>query len=110
MNPFTPKEEDSFEWFFETGELGLESPGKKSLSRFMMRLKLEKGASLTVSLMYDSSGTWQEYRTVNPTVRMATVNIPIVPRRCDHVRIRVSGKGTFSLFGISKMYKYGSRR
>lgn len=110
MNPFVPKEESPFGWFFETGELGLESPDKKSLSRFMMRLKLEKGASLTVSLMYDSSGTWQEYRTVNPTVRMATVNIPIVPRRCDHVRIKVSGKGAFSLFGISKMYKYGSRR
>ena len=76
----------------------------------MMRLKFEKGASLTVSLMYDSSGTWQTYRTVSAAEKMMTVNIPIVPRRCDHLKIKVSGKGGFYLFGLSKMYKSGSRR
>lgn len=109
-NPFIPKEEGPFEWFFETGELGMESPNKKSISRFMMRLKLESGAGMTVSLMYDSSGKWQEYRVITPKDRISTVNIPIIPRRCDHLRIKVSGKGGFTLYSISKMYKYGSRR
>lgn len=109
-NPFIPTEERSFNWFFESGKLGLEDPNKKSISRIMMRLKFEKGASLTVSLMYDSSGTWQTYRTVSAAEKMMTVNIPIVPRRCDHLKIKVSGKGGFYLFGLSKTYKSGSRR
>lgn len=109
-NPFVPEYEKTMKWFFETGDLGLDSPGKKSISRFMMRIKLESGAGLTVSVMYDSSGVWQEYRRVNPSQRVSTVNIPIVPKRCDHLKIRICGEGGFTLYSISKMYKSGSRR
>ena len=110
QNPFIPTAEGDFEWFFETGEIGLDSAGKKSISRYMMRLKLDAGAFLKISLMYDSSGIWQEYRTITQKDRITTVNIPIVPRRCDHLKIRVSGKGGLTLYSISKMYKQGSRR
>lgn len=110
QNPFIPTAEGDFEWFFETGEIGLDSAGKKSISRYMMRLRLDAGAFLKISLMYDSSGIWQEYRTITQKDRITTVNIPIVPRRCDHLKIRVSGKGGLTLYSISKMYKQGSRR
>lgn len=110
QNPFIPTAEGNFEWFFETGEIGLDSAGKKSISRYMMRLKLDAGAFLKISLMYDSSGIWQEYRTITQKDRITTVNIPIVPRRCDHLKIKVSGKGGLTLYSISKMYKQGSRR
>ncbi len=110
QNPFIPTAEGDFEWFFETGEIGLDSAGKKSISRYMMRLRLDAGAFLKISLMYDSSGIWQEYRTITQKDRITTVNIPIVPRRCDHLKIRVSGQGGLTLYSISKMYKQGSRR
>lgn len=37
-----------------------------------------------------------------------TVTVPIRPRRCDHMRIRLEGKGMFRLFSVAKIISFGS--
>ena len=37
-----------------------------------------------------------------------TFLIPIIPRRCDHMRIRLEGSGEFRLYSIARIIERGS--
>lgn len=94
-------------WMAETGILYYQQPDKKYVSRFNVRLQMEEGAEMKIYIQYDSMGEWE----LKGTVKLKgtnTVNVPIRPRRCDHMRIRLVGKGMFRLFSIAKIISYGS--
>ena len=94
-------------WACETGMLAYQQPDRKYVSRFNFRLSMEEGAQLDVYLMYDSSGEWVR----QGRIRMKgtrTVTLPIRPRRCDHLRIRLVGKGEVRLYSIAKILTVGS--
>ena len=94
-------------WACETGMLAYQQPDRKYVSRFNFRLSMEEGAQLDVYLMYDSSGEWVR----QGRIRMKgtrTVTLPIRPRRCDHLRIRLVGKGEVRLYSIAKILTMGS--
>ena len=94
-------------WAAETGLLYYQLPDRKYVSRFNLRLSLEEGAELTVDVMYDSSGEWIR----QGSIRMKgtrTVTLPIRPRRCDHLRIRLRGRGEVRLYSLAKILTIGS--
>ena len=94
-------------WEAETGLLTYQHPDRKYVSRFNLRLNMEEGAELSVWLMYDSDGTWVR----QGRIRMKgtrTVTLPIRPRRCDHLRMKLVGKGEVRLYSIAKILTYGS--
>ena len=94
-------------WEAETGLLGYQYPEQKYLSRFSLRLWMEEGAQLDVYLQYDSSGEWlHQGRIAMRGTR--TVTLPIRPRRCDHLRIRLKGKGEMRLYSIARILSRGS--
>ena len=37
-----------------------------------------------------------------------TFLLPVKPRRCDHLRFRISGTGAFKLFSIGRVLEAGS--
>lgn len=102
----TAKEGD-IDWYVETGNIGMESPDQKTVSRFIVRLKADPGTQITVSMQYDSSGLWENKRTVTSHT-LTSFNIPLIPRRCDHMRIRIEGTGECKIFSISKETEQGS--
>ena len=91
----------------ETGILYYQQPDKKYVSRFNVRLQMEEGAEMKIYIQYDSMGEW-ELKGTAKLKGTNTVNVPIRPRRCDHMRIRLVGKGMFRLFSIAKIISYGS--
>ncbi|MCR5577225.1 MAG: hypothetical protein K6F56_09475 [Oscillospiraceae bacterium] len=94
-------------WEAETGMLSWQHPDRKYVSRFNLRLYMEEGAELSAWLMYDSDGTWVRQGRIR-TRGTRTVTLPIRPRRCDHLRMKLVGKGEVRLYSIAKILTYGS--
>ena len=94
-------------WRAETGILYYQYPDKKYISRFNIRAQMEDGAEMDVYIQYDSSGVWERKGRIK-LKGTNTVTVPIRPRRCDHMRIRLEGKGMFRLFSVAKIISFGS--
>lgn len=99
--------EGDISWYVETGNIGMESPDQKTLSRFLIRLRADIGTTITVSMQYDSLGVWENKRTITSHT-LTSFNIPVIPRRCDHMRMRIEGTGACKIFSISKETEQGS--
>ena len=94
-------------WMFETGILGGSLPEKKYLVKLNIRLVLEYGSSLQILAQYDSVGPWENLGFITGT-DLRSFTIPVKPRRCDHLRLRVEGEGKGIVFSITKTYTQGS--
>lgn len=99
--------EEELSWAFETGLLGYELPDKKYLSRYDLRLRMVDGGRCALWMEYDSSGEWVESGTVT-FHGTGTATVPVRPRRCDHLRLRVTGTGEMKLFSIARNLEVGS--
>lgn len=100
--------EDDVSWSAESGIMGYEYPYSQYLSRFNIRARLGEGARMTMSLEYDSEDGWVEMGTYSGTAAVRTVNIPVIPRRCDHLRLKLSGVGDVKIYSISRILEGGS--
>ena len=94
-------------WMFETGILGGSLPEKKYLVKLNIRLVLEIGSRIHITAQYDSVGPWVDLGYITGT-DLRCVTIPVKPRRCDHLRLRVEGMGQGMVFSITKTYSHGS--
>ena len=101
------KAEPYVPWEAETGMLYYQYPDRKYVSRFNLRLSLEEGAQMDVYLMYDSSGEWVRQGRIKMK-GTRTVTLPIRPRRCDHLRMKLVGKGEVRLYSIARILTIGS--
>lgn len=100
--------EGEVSWRAESGIMGYEYPYSQYLSRFNIRARLGEGAKMTMSLEYDSEDGWVEMGTYSGTAAVRTVNIPVIPRRCDHLRLKLSGVGDVKIYSISRILEGGS--
>jgi len=99
--------EGSVPWFAESGIMYYEYPDKKYISRYNLRLKMEKNSRLKIFIEYDSDGTWLPSGEIYFS-GTGTVTVPIRPRRCDHMRLRLEGRGMFRLFSMARVLEVGS--
>lgn len=83
------------------------APEKKGVGKFQLRLELGTGASASVSIRYDSVGDWQHVSTMTATQKRSFY-LPVVPRRCDHYRLKITGTGEFRLYSLTREYYIGS--
>ena len=99
--------EDNVSWMAETGIIGVDMPDKKYISRIDVRLTLEVGARVFFYIQYDSGGSWEHLFTMTGT-NLRTFAIPIKPKRCDHLRLRIEGVGESRIYSICKTVETGS--
>ena len=100
--------EEDVPFMFETGDIGLSTPDKKYISRIDLRVSLDFGARMRFWIQYDSDGNWIESGTLHGTNMIPQpISLPILPRRCDHFKIRVNGIGKFNLYAITKILEQG---
>ena len=104
-NTGTPEEKVS--WMAETGDLGLELPEQKYISRLTLRLMLEPGATLEVYAQYDREEVWVKLGQVYGT-DLRSFSLPVRPRRCDQLRLKLQGTGMCKLYSITKTLEKGS--
>lgn len=93
----------------ETGIIGLNMPDNKYVSKLQLRLSLDAGTSIDIYVQYDSSGTWVHKQNITASA-LKSFTLPIIPNRCDHMKIRVCGLGTgsFKVYSIAKVVEGGS--
>lgn len=94
-------------WMIETGIIGLNTPDQKRIARIVLRLKLEIGATAKISVQYDSDGRWHDKMQLRGN-GLRTMVAPIVPIRCDHMKIRMSGIGGMELYSMAYNLEQGS--
>ena len=99
--------EENFEWCAESGLWGLSLPENKYYSNITIRAVGEKGAKLQVYFEVDSNKVWvkQIDKTVDKT---GSFTLPFITPRCDHLRIRIKGKGDIKIYSISRKIESGS--
>lgn len=85
----------------ETGDFVSGSPDCKRLLRVQLRLEAEAGASITAAVQYDSDGQWHTLAAVTAGAKRS-VNLPVLPRRCDHFRLRLTGTGAWRLLSLTR--------
>ena len=100
-------EGDPIHWVAITGIIGTDSPDKKYISRMDVRMSLQVGTRVIFSAEYDSSGVWEHLFTMAGT-NLRSFAVPIRPRRCDHLRLRIEGQGEAKIYSICKTIEQGS--
>ena len=100
-------EEATLPWSWETGLLYFQYPDKKWLSRYDVRLNMSEQATAKLYIMYDSSGTWVDSGTIKRN-GTGTVVVPVRPRRCDHLRVKLEGTGDVKIFSVARILEVGS--
>lgn len=99
--------EDEVEWMVETGELGITSPDMKYISRIIFRMKMDIGAEMNIYAQYDLSDEWEEVAHIRGT-DLRSFSIPIRPRRCDFMRLKIEAKGMGKIYSMTKTIEQGS--
>ena len=77
------------------------------MSRFDMRLKMDEGAEADLWIEYDSSGNWEHKGKVQGN-RLGIFVLPVIPKRCDHLRAKLTGTGGFRILSLSRVLEVGS--
>lgn len=100
--------EEQVEWLAETGLQGWEQVNQKQVTRYNIRAKLPAGSRLKCSLQYDSAGRWWEkLDKINYTPSTRTLLMPVYPKRCDNIRMRLEGEGEIKVYSISRLMTNG---
>ena len=105
----TPEDiyENDIMYMAETGDIGMDYPDYKYVSKIILRLQIERGSYLRMEIMYDSDGIWERILDINGTGKRS-VSIPVNVRRCDQARLRISGRGNMQIYSITKNIEQGS--
>lgn len=100
--------EGQVNWLAETGLQGWEQVNQKYVTRYNIRAKLPAGTMLKCSLQYDSEGRWWEkLHRENYSGSTRTLLMPVYPKRCDHIRMRIEGRGEIKIFSIARLMTNG---
>ena len=101
------QDDDPVEWSVETGEIGLTSPDMKYLSRMNIRMMLNAGSDVTFYVRYETSADWEEVCSFTGT-HLRSFSVPIRPKRCDYMKLKIVGHGEGKIFSITKTIEQGS--
>ena len=99
--------EKDLSWMVETGEIGISSPDMKYISRLTVRMLLDIGSEVRIYGKYDFSDAW-EHLFVTTGTSLRSFSVPIRPKRCDHMRLRIVGEGMGKIYSITKTIEQGS--
>jgi hypothetical protein len=111
--------EDDFDWYAVFGIQGIEyamnmygrmgrsdTAGSRYLSRFDIRMYAEEQSVITLEIQYDDSGVWENQGEIRGT-RTKNFVLPVIPKRCDHLRFRLRGHGPMRIYSISRILEVG---
>jgi hypothetical protein len=97
---------EKISWKAEFGEMNEMLNEKKGYTKFMLHMELQRDSFVKVSINCDRTG-WKEIYKMNFGTRK-TVQIPIIPTRCDIFNYKIEGVGWFKIYSITKIVQLGS--
>lgn len=78
---------------------------QKYVSLFKIRAELAEGSSISLYLKYND-GEW-EFKGRREASELRTFILPVTPRRCDHIRVKLVGYGNATIYDISRILEVG---
>lgn len=90
--------ESPVSWFCESGDMGGDL--YEYLTGLQFCFQLEPQSSVTIKLQYDG-GDWEIAGKVT-ALEKRVFTLPVIPRRCVFLRIRLEGQGDMVLYSIMK--------
>jgi len=112
--------EYDFDWYAVFGIQGIEyipnkygkmtrgdAPASRYLSRFDIRMYIEEKTVAKLEIEYDDSGTWESMGEIRGSMTRNFV-LPVIPKRCDHLRFRLMGHGSMKIYSISRVMEVGA--
>ena len=99
--------EGDLEWMVQTGEIGITSPDMKYISRLTVRMAMDIGSEVRFYAQYDFSDSWESLFTLRSD-NLRSFSLPIRPKRCDHMKLRIEGEGMAKIYSITKTIEQGS--
>lgn len=91
----------------EWGDFVESDPNKKGVSKLQLRIELDEGASFALYVQYDSSGEWEQVKMLT-AARKRSYYLPVIPRRCDHFRLKAEAVGDWRLYSLVRESYSGS--
>jgi hypothetical protein len=95
-------------WSVEFADWYDKSPNKKGIGKVQLRVELDPGASVEIFVQYDSDGSWRKIRWVMASSVKKSYYLPVIPRRTDHYRLKLSGSGGCRVFSLARDRYLGS--
>ena len=99
--------EGDLEWMVQTGEIGISSPDMKYISRLTVRMAMDIGSEVRFYAQYDFCDAWETLFTLRSD-NLRSFSLPIRPKRCDHMKLRIEGEGMAKIYSITKTIEQGS--
>ena len=87
-------------WMAESHPIEAAPPAPCRLTRLDLRLRLPPASTLDTYIEYDSDGEWHHLATLRGTTR-TTLELPLRPRYCDHLRLRFVGRGDCEIISLT---------
>ena len=108
MNPVDHRytRESDFQFSLTTAKLFLDNINRTYVNGLKLRVKLEPGTVIHIDVQYDG----KEWNNVHNSDKCGeyVIAIPLLYRSCDYCKVRISGRGEFTLMGLSKTYSEGN--
>ena len=95
--------EQGVEFALTTGDLGLDNPEERYLSRLTLRLDAACRSRVTVEVSYDG-GPWETAAALTVEGPRRNCDLHLVPRRCASLRLRLWGYGQITLRSLAKTF------
>ena len=95
------------EWSADTSDFTYQVADSKFVSRVSIRAEVPWGSALEVWIDYDSLGVWQRLKSVGGKTKNI-INLPLIPRRCDHFKLRFCGYGEAAVHDMTIYLTTGS--
>jgi hypothetical protein len=101
------EQEKRLPWTAQSGILYYEHPNHKYTSRYDIMMSAPEGTRVDLYIQYDSNGVWRysghfDFKGLN------SVTIPVRPRRCNHMEMKLTGEGDVKLYAIARILEQGS--
>ena len=100
------EQEADFSWSAETGDILYGETAGRYLSRLFLRLETGTGSRVDVYVQYDG-GDWEKKFSVENSPRRVW-QVPLIPRRCGSVRLKIAGVGAAKILAAAKTIEIGS--
>lgn len=104
----TGNDTEPIEWYARFGDFDEFIENKKVYSRLEMRLKMEENSQFNTWISIDG-GAWESVCTLS-TYFPRTVEMPIVPRRCNKFAVLFTGKGYVKIESMTRVVREGTMR
>ena len=99
--------EHELEWMVETGKIGISSPDMKYISRLTIRMSMDIDSEAILYVQYDYCDEWESMFALRSD-NLRSFSVPVRPKRCDYMKIRIEGRGMAKIYSITKTIEQGS--